>query len=169
MIEAIEGVLAEDVLDLLDALNASQHVIVTRLQLPDLIALRTPEVLIDGRMQMYRVTPDLRHIAPMTIGLGPNFVVGENCDIAIETKPSRSGRLVKRGSSMPLAKGFGTRRSTLAFVFSRTLSSGVWTDCRSARRSTEWCAASLATVRASRLASRCSKSTRVAATRNGQE
>ena len=78
VIDAIEGVLAEDVLDLLDALNASQHVIVTPLQLPDLIALRTPEVLIDGRMQMYRVTPDLRHIAPMTIGLGPNFVVGEN-------------------------------------------------------------------------------------------
>ena len=99
VIDAIEGVLAEDVLDLLDALNASEHVIVTPLQLPDLIALRTPEVLIDGRMQMYRVTPDLRHIAPMTIGLGPNFVVGENCDIGIETKPTRSGRLIKRGSS----------------------------------------------------------------------
>ena len=48
---------------------------------------------------MYRVTPDLRHIAPVTIGLGPNFVVGENCDMAIETKPTRPGRLVKRGSS----------------------------------------------------------------------
>ena len=43
VIDSIEGVLADDALDLLDALNASQHVVVTPLQLPDLIAFRTPE------------------------------------------------------------------------------------------------------------------------------
>jgi hypothetical protein len=99
VVDNIEGTLAEDALELLDALKIGERVAVTPLQLHDLIALRTPDVLIDGRMQMRRATPDLRHIAPMTIGLGPNFMVGENCDLAIENRPSRSGRLIRRGSA----------------------------------------------------------------------
>jgi hypothetical protein len=31
--------------------------------------------------------------------LGPNFTVGENCDVAIETKPSRSGQVIVSGAS----------------------------------------------------------------------
>ena len=99
VIDNVQGTLAEDAIEVLDALKAGARVVVTPLQLHDLIALRTPDVLIDGRMQKYRTTPDWRHIAPMTIGLGPNFMVGENCDIAIETKPTRSGRLIRRGSA----------------------------------------------------------------------
>ena len=64
-------------------------VAVTPLQFHDLVALRTPEALVDARMQKYRATPDLRHLAGLAVGLGPNFAVGRNCDIAIETKPSR--------------------------------------------------------------------------------
>lgn len=99
VLDNIEGQLVESALEFFEALRTGEGVAVTLLQLHDLIALRTPNVLIDARMQKYRTTPDWRHIAPMTIGLGPNFVVGENCDIAIETKPARSGRLILHGAT----------------------------------------------------------------------
>jgi xanthine dehydrogenase accessory factor len=98
-IENVEGVLAENALELLRALEDPSHIAVTPLHVMDLIALRLPDALIDARMQKYRVTPDWRHIAPLTVGLGPNFVVNENCNIAIETRPARVGRLVESGGT----------------------------------------------------------------------
>jgi xanthine dehydrogenase accessory factor len=99
VIENVEGAPAENALELFHWLQLSTHVVVTALQLSDLIALRTPDVLIDARMQKYSVTPDCRHIAKLTVGLGPNFVVGENCDLAIETRPSRNGAIVEAGGT----------------------------------------------------------------------
>jgi xanthine dehydrogenase accessory factor len=98
-IENVEGVPAENALELFRALDDSSRVVVTPMHVMDLIALRGPDALIDARMQKYRVTPDWRHIARVTVGLGPNFVVDENCDIAIETRPASVGRLVERGGT----------------------------------------------------------------------
>ena len=47
----------------------------------------------------YQVTPDLRRLARFTIGLGPGFTAGTNCDSAIETRPSKSGRILQQGST----------------------------------------------------------------------
>ncbi len=33
----------------------------------------------------------------LTIGLGPRFAVGVNCDIAVETQPAKNGTVVSRG------------------------------------------------------------------------
>jgi xanthine dehydrogenase accessory factor len=98
-IEGIEGVAAENALELFQALEDSSRIVVTPLQVSELIALRAPDALVDARMQKYRVTPDWRHIAPLTVGLGPNFVVRANCDVAIETRPANVGTVLESGGT----------------------------------------------------------------------
>jgi xanthine dehydrogenase accessory factor len=98
-VDGITGGRAESLIEIADVLAKPGHVVVTPLQLTDLIALRSPDALIDARMQKYRVTPDLRGICRLTVGFGPNFEVGVNCDIAVETHPARTGKLVEKGAT----------------------------------------------------------------------
>lgn len=98
-LEGVTGARAETALDLLAILDHSTNIAVTPLQFHDLVALRAPDALVDARLQKYRATPDLRHLAGLAVGLGPNFAVGRNCDIAIETKPSDAGRIVHEGET----------------------------------------------------------------------
>ncbi len=100
-VDGITGERAENLVEIADVLAKPGHVVVTPLQLTDLIALRSPDALIDARMQKHRVTPDLRGISRLTVGFGPNFEVGINCDIAIETHPARTGKLVENGATEP--------------------------------------------------------------------
>jgi xanthine dehydrogenase accessory factor len=76
-------------------------VIVTELGLLDLIVIQAIDILVDARMQKYRATPDLRRLAGLTIGLGPGFAGGSNCDIAIETRPGKEAIIVGRGYADP--------------------------------------------------------------------
>jgi hypothetical protein len=101
VIEDVEGVAAENAVELFHHLERPSRVIVTALQLSDLIALRMAQLLVDARMQKYSATPDCRHIAKLTVGLGPNFVVGKNCDLAIETRPARVGHVLEFGATEP--------------------------------------------------------------------
>lgn len=60
--------------------------------------------LIDARMRKRAVPENQLGIAPLTIGLGPNFVAGENVDIAIETMwGDRLGEVIEAGSTAALA------------------------------------------------------------------
>jgi hypothetical protein len=59
----------------------------------------SPRILIDARMQKYRTTPDFRGVAGLTIGLGPQFAVGVNCDVAVETRPAKNGTVVRHGET----------------------------------------------------------------------
>lgn len=99
----VDGVVADltqTTLDVVDVLSRPGHVAVSPLPLTDLIPLRAPDVLIDARMQKHRVTPDLRGIAGLVIGLGPNFTAGWNCDVAIETHPAHTGELLENGATL---------------------------------------------------------------------
>jgi hypothetical protein len=98
-VNGIEGERAETAAELAAVLAKPDRVAVTPLHLTDLIAMLSPKTLIDARMQKYRVTPDFRGVAALTIGLGPQFAVGINCDIAIETRPSKNGTIVKHGQT----------------------------------------------------------------------
>jgi xanthine dehydrogenase accessory factor len=125
-VDGIEGERAETAAEIAQALAKPGHVAVTPLQLPDLAAILRPRVLIDARMQKRRVTPDHRGTAGVTVGLGPNFAVGVNCDIAIETRPAVIGAIVRDGwtdqadgVSRPLG-GIGAER----FVYSER--QGFW-------------------------------------------
>lgn len=76
---------------------ARNTVLVTSLGLLDLIVLGTIDLLVDARMNKYQVTPDLRRLAKLTIGLGPGFSGGTNCDLAIETRPGKEGQIIQHG------------------------------------------------------------------------
>ena len=99
ILEGITGRRADDWPEVLGALDAPNAVAVTRLALSDLIACRAIDVLVDGRMQKHTMTPDLRHLAGIPVGLGPGFHVGSNCDVAIETHPAKCGKLVEVGAT----------------------------------------------------------------------
>lgn len=62
-----------------------------------------PQVLIDARMRKHQQPEALRGSAALTIGLGPNFVAGQNVDIAIETSWGEAlGQVLLSGPTRPL-------------------------------------------------------------------
>ena len=67
-------------------------------------------VLVDGRMTKGPPYLDIGS-APFMIGLGPGFVVGENCDAVVETNRGHFlGRVIWEGSALPnsgVPVGFG--------------------------------------------------------------
>lgn len=99
IIHGVTGERAETALELADAASRKNCVAVTTLQLCDLLALRRIPILIDARIQKRIVTPDFRYYVGLAVGLGPNFTIGENCDIAVETMPASAGALVAEGST----------------------------------------------------------------------
>ncbi|WP_425487327.1 xanthine dehydrogenase [Methylocystis heyeri] len=98
-VDGIEGRRAESLLDIAVLLGQPGCVAVTPLQLTELMAMRALDALIDARMQKYQATPDLRRIARATVGLGPSFVAGVNCDVAVETHPQATGSLLSAGAT----------------------------------------------------------------------
>jgi xanthine dehydrogenase accessory factor len=99
VVEAIEGERADTAAEIASVLAKPGRVAVTLLQLAALVTTLHPRILVDARMQKRRVTPDQRGVAGLTVGLGPNFAVGVNCDIAVETRPVRIGTIVTAGGT----------------------------------------------------------------------
>jgi hypothetical protein len=98
-VDEIEGLPAPTTTRILGVLQAPDSVAVTPLHMMDILPLGPLDVLVDARMQKHCVTPDFRWLARVTVGLGPNFQVGVNCDVAVETRPARSGAIVETGST----------------------------------------------------------------------
>ena len=67
-----------------------------------LLRLVAPDVLVDARMRKRDRPEAQRGLAPLAIGLGPNFVAGETIDIVVETSWEQLGHVVTRGSALPL-------------------------------------------------------------------
>ncbi|WP_284417591.1 MULTISPECIES: xanthine dehydrogenase [unclassified Bradyrhizobium] len=87
----------ETTMDVFKALGGPQHVLVTWLGLLDLLPVRCIDVLVDARMQTREVTPNLRGMTRLSIGIGPGFSPSANCDVAIETRPDCLGQIVREG------------------------------------------------------------------------
>jgi hypothetical protein len=98
-VDGVVGERAESLLEIASVVSRRERVAVTPLSLTDLLAMRRADVLVDARMQKHRVTPDFRWLAGTTVGLGPKFVVGVNCDVTVETLPVHNGSLVEKGST----------------------------------------------------------------------
>jgi xanthine dehydrogenase accessory factor len=59
--------------------------------------------VIDARMRKRAVPEGQRGLAPLTNGLGPNFIAGENVDLAIESSwGDNLGAVIDAGSTLPL-------------------------------------------------------------------
>ncbi|PIT00791.1 xanthine dehydrogenase [Bradyrhizobium nitroreducens] len=81
----------DDGVQVYQALGRPPRILITWLGLLDLLPVRHIDVLIDARLQKRRITPDLRRLARLTIGLGPGFSSTFNCDVAVETRPGKIG------------------------------------------------------------------------------
>lgn len=103
-VDGITGVSIDNAVAARKQVLAHEAIAVTRNSLSDLMVLGEIAVLIDARMQKRVVTPDLRHLARVAIGLGPGFAVGENCDVAVETRPGHEG-IVREGQATEAADG----------------------------------------------------------------
>ena len=96
-VENVIGERIESTMDVFKALGGPQHVLVTWLGLSDLLPVRSIDVQIDARMQTRDVTPNLRGMTRLSIGLGPGFSPSANCDVAIESRQDRLGQIVREG------------------------------------------------------------------------
>ena len=92
----------------LDTLDRLPSVLADRQWIPvvvadftSLLGAITPQIVIDARMRKRTHPEDMRGLAPLTLGLGPNFVAGENVDIAIETSWENLGAVVEQGPTLP--------------------------------------------------------------------
>jgi xanthine dehydrogenase accessory factor len=126
IVNGIRGERAESMVEIARAIIKLDSVAVTPLKLTDVITMRRPDILIDARMQKHRITPDYRGIVRLTVGLGPNFNAGVNCDIAIETHPARVGTVIREGQTEAAdgkARDLGSAGKE-RFVYSHR--SGLW-------------------------------------------
>ncbi|MEA2198197.1 MAG: xanthine dehydrogenase accessory factor [Solirubrobacteraceae bacterium] len=84
-LEGVKGWRVDDLAALPEVVAEHEAVPVTTLDLAAVLAATKPDVLVDARMRK-RAHPERQlELAPLTIGLGPNFVAGETTHLAIET------------------------------------------------------------------------------------
>lgn len=117
---------AETSVDIRERLSAGAGVLVTELGLLDLIVIGGIDILVDARMNKYQVTPDLRRLGRLAVGVGPGFSSGFNCDVAVETRPGLAGRVVASGSTEPPDGIPSSLGGQLAGRFARAQSAGRW-------------------------------------------
>lgn len=103
----VEGLLAKRARTLQDLpfmLRCRRAVPISDAPLDKVVAEVQPQVLVDARMRKHDQPEAQRGLAPLTIGLGPNFEAGINVDIAIETKwGDELGAVIRHGSTRALA------------------------------------------------------------------
>ena len=100
----LEGVTCRRVEQLSELSEATGWIAATTLPLEEVVASMRPAVLVDARMRKRAVPEPQRHLAALTIGLGPNFVAGETTDLVVETSwGERLGTILTEGSPAPLA------------------------------------------------------------------
>lgn len=102
----LEGLQARRLDDLSGLAAALQsHTFIPLLVCPfdDLLRSLRPAALVDARMRKHSQPEDQRSLAPLTIGLGPNFSAGGNVHLAVETGRGQwLGQVITSGGTRPL-------------------------------------------------------------------
>jgi xanthine dehydrogenase accessory factor len=103
-LDGVESRLVDGVDALPAAIETHDAVAVTTGDLAAVLAVVHPAVLVDARMRKHATLEGQRHLAPLTVGVGPNFVAGETTHLAIETSwGERMGTVVEHGPTSALA------------------------------------------------------------------
>ncbi|MDQ6805213.1 MAG: xanthine dehydrogenase [Actinomycetota bacterium] len=102
-LDDVEARRVDDLDGLVQALADRTSVPVTVLEIEAVLAAVRPDVLVDARMRK-RAHPECQlQLAPLTIGLGPNFVAGETTHLAIETRwGDELGAVITTGATQAL-------------------------------------------------------------------
>jgi xanthine dehydrogenase accessory factor len=103
----LEGLLAKRARSLCDLpymLRCRRAVPVVDAPLEKVVAKVQPQVVVDARMRKHEEPEAQRGLAPLTIGLGPNFEAGKNVDLAVETAwGDELGTVIRAGRTRALA------------------------------------------------------------------
>lgn len=103
-LEGVEARRVDDLVLLQDVLAVHEAIPVMVIDLPLLLAVLQPNVLVDARMRKHHHPEVQRGLAGLSIGLGPNFVAGETTDMAVETSwGDELGRVITQGATRSLA------------------------------------------------------------------
>lgn len=102
-LEGVSGRFATDILSIRLMLEQRREIPLVAESFAKMLDYLRPQVLIDARMNKRAVPERQSGLAPLTIGLGPNFVAGETSDLVVETAWQALGAIVASGSSLPLA------------------------------------------------------------------
>jgi xanthine dehydrogenase accessory factor len=93
----------DDVAALAAELDARAAIPVPTAQLTVVLGAVAPAVLVDARMRKRTHPEGQRDLAPLTIGLGPNFVAGQTTHLSIETQwGDELGAVVREGATKQL-------------------------------------------------------------------
>lgn len=101
-LEGVRALRVDDARQAAAPLARREVIPVLTIDLAAALAALAPAVLVDARMRKRAVPEDQRGLAPLVIGLGPNFVAGGNVDLAIETSWEALGAIIREGGTMPL-------------------------------------------------------------------
>jgi xanthine dehydrogenase accessory factor len=103
-LDGLTAVRVNSSVELREGLNAGDVLPVSTAPFGDVLDAVSWSVIVDPRMRKRAVPEVQRGLAPMTIGLGPNFVAGETVDLAIETMwGDQLGAIIETGATLPLA------------------------------------------------------------------
>lgn len=103
-LDALTAIRVETPAELRHALNIGDAVPVAVMPFAHVVKAASWAVLIDARMRKRAVPERQCGLAPLTIGLGPNFVAAENVDLAVETSHGeRLGAVIEAGATLPLS------------------------------------------------------------------
>jgi len=104
VLDGLTALRVDTAAELHGALAAREVVPVTVVPFSQALDAADWSAVVDARMRKRAVPERQRGMAPLTIGLGPNFVAGETVDVAIETMwGERLGAIIEAGSTLPLA------------------------------------------------------------------
>ena len=102
-LEGVQAVLVEDLQDLPRMVAARQLVPVVVADLSLVLRAVALQVLVDARMRKHEQPEVQLGLAPLTIGLGPNFTAGVTTDLAVETAwGDEMGKVLSSGTTRPL-------------------------------------------------------------------
>ena len=124
-LEGVTGRRTQDIFSIRRMFDRREEILLVAGSFARLLDYLRPQVLIDARMNKRSLPERQAGLAPLTIGLGPNFVAGETADLVVETAWEALGRIIASGSSLPLAgeprpiNGFGRERYVYAPVDGR--------------------------------------------------
>jgi xanthine dehydrogenase accessory factor len=103
ILEGVAARMRRTLAEIAAALEAHEEVVVTTLELGELLRGLRPGVLVDARMRKHAQPEVQIGLAPFTIGLGPGFTAGETVDVAVETRWGDSlGAVVRQGPTLAL-------------------------------------------------------------------
>lgn len=103
ILENVEARLVKHNFLVCEKLAEYQYIPVSTEKMETVLEAVCPQVLVDARMRKHQQPEPQRELAPLTIGLGPNFVAGVNVDLAVETSwGEQLGNVISQGSPRAL-------------------------------------------------------------------